>query len=253
MTRRERLTAKVEKRQEWATKAEARSDAAFNGVRRIADHIPMGQPILIGHHSEGRHRRDLARIDNGMRKAVEESKLAAHHTEKAAGLEAQLDKNIYSDDLDALEALEARIAELEAQRTRWKAENAAFRKGPAAFATLMGVDAEREVVLRAKIMADYSWCRQPHPAYSLQNLGANIARLKKRLEEVRIRQRNTVAAEEKGGCVIAVRDGWAQVVFAEKPERSILNALKEAGFRWGKGSWYGEESKLPQAVRDFNN
>jgi hypothetical protein len=253
MTRRERLTAKAEKRQEWAAKAEARSDAAFAGVKGIADHIPMGQPILIGHHSEGRHRRDLARIDNGMRKAVEESKLAAHHTEKAAGLEAQLETCIYSDDPDALEALEARIAELEAQRTRWKTENAAFRKGPEAFAALLGVDAEREALLRAKIMSDYSWQRQPHPAYSLQNLGANITRLKKRMEDVRIRQGNTAFAEEKGGCVIAVRSGQAQVVFAEKPERAVLNELKEAGFRWCKGSWFGEESKLPQSVRDFNN
>ncbi|MFH8253090.1 DUF3560 domain-containing protein [Microbacterium sp. B2969] len=30
-------------------------------ARRIADGIPFGQPILVGHHSEARHRRDLAR------------------------------------------------------------------------------------------------------------------------------------------------------------------------------------------------
>ncbi len=33
--------------------------------------IPMGQPILVGHHSEGRHRRDLERHDRDMRKAIE--------------------------------------------------------------------------------------------------------------------------------------------------------------------------------------
>lgn len=253
MTRRERLEAKVEKRHEWAEKAEARSEAAYAGTRRIADHIPLGQPILIGHHSEGRHRRDLAKIDHGMRKCVEEGKLAQHHTSRAAGLESQLETSIFSDDPDAAEALTARIADLEAQRTRWKQENAAFRKGPEAFAALMGIDAEREAALRAKIMADYSWCRQPHPAYSLQNLGANLTRLKKRLEEVQIRQKNTASAEAQGGCVIAERNGWTTVVFAEKPERSILNALKEAGFRWCKGSWYGEADKLPACVQNFNN
>ena len=38
----------------------------------IASHIPMGQPILVGHHSEKRHRRDLARIDRAERAAFAE-------------------------------------------------------------------------------------------------------------------------------------------------------------------------------------
>jgi hypothetical protein len=38
--------------------------------------IPFGQPILVGHHSEKRHRRDLARIDSGMSKGFEEGRKA---------------------------------------------------------------------------------------------------------------------------------------------------------------------------------
>jgi hypothetical protein len=33
--------------------------------------IPFGQPILVGHHSEGRARRDQGRIESGMRAGVE--------------------------------------------------------------------------------------------------------------------------------------------------------------------------------------
>lgn len=49
-----------------------RSDAnsAHEAVRRIADGIPLGQPILVGHHSERRARKDAERIENGMRAAV---------------------------------------------------------------------------------------------------------------------------------------------------------------------------------------
>ena len=45
------------------------AEQAQRAVDAILQHIPPGQPILVGHHSERRHRRDLARVDNGMRKA----------------------------------------------------------------------------------------------------------------------------------------------------------------------------------------
>jgi predicted RNA methylase len=40
-------------------------------ARRVADGIPFGQPILVGHHSERHARKDAERIQNGMRKAVQ--------------------------------------------------------------------------------------------------------------------------------------------------------------------------------------
>jgi hypothetical protein len=53
------------------------------------------------------------------------------------------------------------------------------------------------------------------------------------------RERRALTA---GGIVI-VRSGaepqQARVIFAEKPDRSIINALKQAGFFWSSGSWYG--------------
>ena len=47
----------------------------------------MGQPILVGHHSERRHRRDLDRIDSHMRKSIEEDKKADYFSNRAANLE----------------------------------------------------------------------------------------------------------------------------------------------------------------------
>ena len=68
MTRRERLERKLEKRQEWAEKAEARSTARYKAARAAVENIPFGQPILVGHHSERRHRAAIARSDANMSK-----------------------------------------------------------------------------------------------------------------------------------------------------------------------------------------
>lgn len=46
------------------------AEAAHKAVSAIADGIPLGQPILVGHHSEKRARRDAQKIEDGMRKAV---------------------------------------------------------------------------------------------------------------------------------------------------------------------------------------
>ncbi len=52
-----------------AEKAEAQSNAVFARVHKLADSIPLGQPILVGHHSERHARRDVERIHSGMSKA----------------------------------------------------------------------------------------------------------------------------------------------------------------------------------------
>jgi|GEM_PF-273579 len=47
------------------------AEGARQAVARIADGIPLGQSILVGHHSERRARRDAKRIENGIRKAID--------------------------------------------------------------------------------------------------------------------------------------------------------------------------------------
>lgn len=83
----ERKTARIERYEQYSENATNRSQAAFKKVDSIMSMIPLGQPILVGHHSERRHRRDLARMDNGMRKSVEESNKAEHYAYRANSLE----------------------------------------------------------------------------------------------------------------------------------------------------------------------
>ncbi len=52
-------------------------------VERLAAMIPPGQPILVGHHSERRARRDAQRIENGMKRAVMLFERAEYWEERA--------------------------------------------------------------------------------------------------------------------------------------------------------------------------
>ena len=134
MTRRERLQRKLERREEWAEKRVAKSSRRFDAAHRELQGLTPGQPILVGHYSEKRHRAHLARVDSNMRKGVEHSDMAAHHRSKAGGLARQLDNSIFSDDDDAIERLKERIADREAQRDRMKEINRIWtrtRKGGA--------------------------------------------------------------------------------------------------------------------------
>ena len=249
-TRRERLERKVEKRREWAEKAEARSDQHYETGHKMMGVIPMGQPILVGHHSEGRDRRYRGRIDGHMSKFVEERKLAEHHEQKASGLATQLENTIFSDDSDATTALEARIAENEAKRERMKKINSLYRKANVAGLAELGVDYE---VLKAKLAAAGGyWGSAPHLPYELSNLGQRISGDKKRLEHVKVQKTRREAAEAapSGVTLEHCQAGYCRVTFAEKPERSILDALKAAGFFWGAGSWSGKEDQLPEVVKE---
>jgi hypothetical protein len=85
--RADRADARATRRRDWADKAHRRSDAAFRSAEAAIDGIPPGQPILVGHHSEHRHRAALNRHDRRMRHAIDENTLAQHHEQCAAGAE----------------------------------------------------------------------------------------------------------------------------------------------------------------------
>lgn len=61
------------------------ADRAHQSVAAICEAIPFGQPILVGHHSERRARKDAERIDNGMRQAVRLFETAEYWKQRAAG------------------------------------------------------------------------------------------------------------------------------------------------------------------------
>ena len=83
------LVDRAEERSErFEDYSEARAEdaeRAHKAVSVIANGIPLGQPILIGHHSERHARRDAEKIENGMRKAVKMWETSQYWKDRAAG------------------------------------------------------------------------------------------------------------------------------------------------------------------------
>lgn len=214
MTRRERLEKKLEKRLDWAESRDKKSDAAHARVHEIADGIPFGQPILVGHHSERRARRDQERMDAGMRASIDNSRAADDHRSKADGIERALATSVFSDDEDAVERLTEIVAELEAKRDRMKAYNALRRKRKSDtegfaedFAAAGVTDDEARGLLSAIRVVPYQIKHGAFPAYELSNLGATIRQKKQRIEQITRERAQAEAGVRAGGRVMASRYG----------------------------------------------
>lgn len=81
----ERAKNKAEKLSGYADNADKRSNEAYKkaDLSEAATGIPFGQPILVGHHSERKHRKVLERADNAMRKSIEEDEKAKNYRRRA--------------------------------------------------------------------------------------------------------------------------------------------------------------------------
>lgn len=81
----ERSEERAERFEGYQENRAADAESARAAVKSIADGIPMGQPILVGHHSEKHARRDAKRIENGMRRAIKMWETSKYWQSRAAG------------------------------------------------------------------------------------------------------------------------------------------------------------------------
>lgn len=258
MTTREKLEAKLEKREAWAVARRESAHAGFESAHKLVENIPLGQPILIGHHSEKAARNLYKRVEQKSLAACKSLNMAEHHESKAEGIQRALDKNIFSDDEDALDRLQERIAELEKKQAAMVAVNKICRNKKTD-------QAEKEKQIRGILpnVTDkelhemfnpmYSFYGLGFPRFSLSNNNANINRLKKRMVDIQCRQKRAEIADKNGGVAITGNETYICVTFSEKPEYDIIRALKDAGFYWSRGSWRGERAKLPESVVELSN
>ncbi|PCJ22891.1 MAG: methyltransferase type 11 [SAR86 cluster bacterium] len=84
----ERAEIKAERLDALAQKREQQAGAFHQAAATISERFSRGQPILIGHHSERKARKDQDRMNNAMTKAVAASKAVHYWNYKAAGVEA---------------------------------------------------------------------------------------------------------------------------------------------------------------------
>lgn len=69
----------------YSEKRSQDAERAHSAVAAISENIPLGQPILVGHHSEKHARKDAQRIENGMKKVVSLWETSQYWTRRAAG------------------------------------------------------------------------------------------------------------------------------------------------------------------------
>ena len=74
--RAERSQARVGRLEDRAGREQAKADQRYAASRKIADGIPFGQPILLGHHSQARAERDARKIRSHMEANIEHQERA---------------------------------------------------------------------------------------------------------------------------------------------------------------------------------
>ena len=130
----ERAARRAERFEGYKGKRAADAEQARRAVSAIADGIPLGQPVLVGHHSERHARRDADKIENGMRKAVKMWETSQYWKDRAAGA---IQHARYKE-LPAVRA--RRIKTLEADRRRHERDKAASEKHAATWRKLSDPD-----------------------------------------------------------------------------------------------------------------
>ena len=202
----ERKELRVERLREKADKMRSESVDAFRDARKIQDSIPMGQPILIGHYSEKRSRRDRDRIDANIKKSIEKQEQAEYYDDKLAA--AENNKVISSDNPQAIELLEEKISKLKARQQRYK---------------------------------DYRFNKKPAPSYILSNLNAMIKSAEKRLDQLKELDEMEYEEIEFDNCTVISNDKTNRVEmhFGYKPGEDVRSLLKRKGFKWSRnnGCW----------------
>lgn len=254
MTREKYQQKKDRKIANFKTRAEnavKRSNALHADAKHMASALPFGQPVLVGHHSEGRDRRYRARIEGKFRKSYEESKKVNFWQSRIEA--AQTNTAIYSDDPDAIVKIEAKVKELEETLEAYKAINkiAQSRKKLEDYpegdrvADLMeyfGFSQEH-----AERLVGVDDCHQTGiPSYAIDNMRQNCARYKRRLVELQRKgeetdqEREFETSEGTVKILYNTNENRVQLFFPGKPSESTRELLKKCGkFRWSSrlGAW----------------
>lgn len=236
----EKREARLAAYQRLAAKNEALSNDLYVRAKTMASVIPFGQPILVGHHSEGRDRNYRNRIHNTFGKAFEASDKANHYRDKAASMEQNY--SISSDDPNAIDRLREKLESLEKAQSLYKNINKIIRKNASdaeKIYLLVGLGL-KENTANELLLPDYCG-RIGIPSFKLTNNNANIARIRQRIEHLQKIESMDSSEKTINGVrmVINQEDNRVQLFFPGKPSEEVRKKLKSNGFRWAPsvGAW----------------
>lgn len=258
----QRKQAKIDRLHSRATKKRAfadKNDLSLYGEAKSG--IPMGQPILVGHHSERRHRKHLERIENKVRKGYEAAKEADRIEERIESIENR--RAIDSDNPDAVELLKAKIQKLEADRDRSKKINQLIKKAiqlPNAVQELAEMlkevhpnDDESKRLMMAGKLLEKDFCgRIGIPSWYFTNRSAEIRRLKKRLDDLSKIESGWPEIDFDGGKAVQA-DGRVLIYFDSIPSKDFRDKLKRSPFvfKWSPTAQAWSRKHTPTTQSDY--
>lgn len=235
----QRQEAKRERLLERADKARKQGEQLHNRAQEMVEVIPFGQPILVGHHSEGKDRRFRKKIHDTTHKAFAQIDKAKYLEGRAASVGTG---GISSDDPDAIDKLREQLAKAEKKQADMKAANAAIRKGKTpedqvARLRKLGLSEKLAVSL---LEPDFMG-RVGFPTFALSNNNANLKRIKQRIAQLEQVQNSEPVEIEGDGyeyqeCPVENR---VMFTFPGKPAEEIRAVLKRHAFKWSpsRGAW----------------
>lgn len=206
----EKMERKADRYRELSSKKQNEAKSRFAAADYIADGIPMGQPILVGHHSERRHRRDIERMHSNMSKGIELQNTSKYYENKVKNIENP--RAISTDDPEAVVKLKEKLKTLE------------DRKAELLTMKLEGV---------SKSGKPYSFTKDDVSSFR-QNLTRDIYVLKKRIDVVQSTQAIPQLDKTINGIQIVTDkdDNRLRMHFPGKPSTEIIQKLKSRGFKW---------------------
>lgn len=228
----EKQEAKRQRYLDRASSAASEARTLHDKAHNMAQCIPFGQPILVGHHSESRDRNFRNKIHNTFGKAFAANDKAKHYEQKANSVGTG---GISSDDPDAIAKLKEKVADLEKAQETMKAANACIRKKDLEGLAKLGFTQEQiEKLITPGFMG-----RVGFAPYSLQNNNANIRATKQRIEELERAAQAEDVKKEFDGFTYKEEDNRAQFVFPGKPDEETRTILKSNAFKWSpsRGAW----------------
>lgn len=234
----ERQQNRLDRYEALADKATVKSTVLATRSNQMAECIPFGQPILVGHHSEKRDRNFRSKIHSIMGKSVQEMKKAEYYQNKADSVGKG---GISSDDPNAIENLKSKLEKLQQAQELMKKANKLIKKFPEHNARLEGLIELGFSKEKAIDVLNPKYGSIGFASYSLQNNNAEINRLKKRIAELQTLENRTSNEVENDlykytECKIENR---CMFIFDGKPTEEIRQILKSNGFKWSpsRGAW----------------
>lgn len=211
---------------------EQKQEARRERLERAAERHAEQSSLAFGRASQ---------MGRAMDKGLAEDKRAKELARKA---EAVGRGGISSDDPDAVAKLGEELAKEEALHVAMVAVNKAhkaYKKNPASLDTAPISEAMKERV-RSYVPA-YSWEPHPFAPYQLQNSGANIRRIKGRIEDLKKRAEAVAALPSAELQRVALSGDWWRITedlednrvlieFDRRTSKELYKQIRAHGFVW---------------------